>query len=231
MVRIGIAIAALMAAAGTWANPVTFQPEPSRHEKFGLQITFPAKWIVGTGDEPLLLLSRSTDPVSLANCVATGEQIEGTRPLSQAQINEGLSKPFGEEFWRQIYAASGLVAEIKSQSARTHNSGLTIQEAYFDLSKSGSAEGSKMSVQQAIFVRPGYTVTVACSSRAAAYPAQKKALAAVIDSVDFFAPAATVADAGAAVVPVSTGAFDTPTAMKSAGPVAPAGATLLNLSN
>jgi hypothetical protein len=225
MYRLGLAMAAIGAAALAWAAP-----EASRHEKFGLEITFPQKWIVGSGDEPLLLLSRSTDPVSLANCVATGEQIADTRALTQQQLNQGLAAPFGEDFWRQVYATSGLVAEVKAQSAREHGSGVTIQEAFFDLSKQGAPAANKMSVHQAIFVRPGYTVTVACSARAAAYPKQKAVLAGVIDSVRFFPPSPAVASGEPAAMPVGAQAFGPDNARLASGSASRAGQALFDLS-
>ena len=217
-----IALAALAAGGVAWA-------EATRNEKFGVEIAFPEKWLVGSGEEPLLMMSRSSDPVSLANCVATGEQVPDTRPLTQAQLNEGLSAPFGEEFWRRIYASAGLKAEVKSQSARLHKSGVTIQEAYFDLSKEGAAPASKMSVQQAIFVRPGYTVTLACSARAGVYALHKKALSDVIDSVRFFAPSPPVASGDAVAVPVASAKFTAEGAAKASLSAVRAGQALIDL--
>jgi hypothetical protein len=219
-----IALAALAAAGLAWAAA-----EPTRNEKFGLEIAFPEKWLVGSGEEPLLMMSRSSDPVSLANCVATGEQIADTRSLTQAQLNEGLSAPFGEEFWRQIYANAGLKADVKSQSARKHPSGVTIQEAYFDLGKEGAPATSKMSVQQAIFVRPGYTVTLACSARTGVYPNHKKTLSDVIDSVRFFPPSAPVASVDAVAIPAASAAFTVDRATKASSSAARAGRALIDL--
>lgn len=225
MKRWAIAASVMGAATVAWASV-----EPSRHDKFGLEITFPEKWIVGSGDAPLLLMSRSMDPVSMANCVATGEEIAETRTLSQQQLNEGLAAPFGEDFWRQIYASTGLKADVKGQSARTHNSGVTIQEAYFDLSKEGAAPETRMSVQQAIFVRPGYTYTVACSARAAAYPKHKQMLSAVVDSVRFVPPSMPVAGGEPVAVPVAASKFTGEGAAKASSSAARAGQALIDLA-
>jgi hypothetical protein len=225
MKRLAIFAAALAAAALAWAAA-----DPSRYEKYGLEITFPDKWIVGTGEAPLLLISRSMDQVSLANCVATGEDVAATRGLTQDQINLGLSQAFGEEFWRQVYSTSGLVADVKSQGARAHKSGLTIQEAQFDLSKQGAADGAKMTVHQAIFVRPGHTVVVACSARAIAYAKQKSVLAGVIESVRFGAPSTPVASGEASVMPVKAKDPTPADLEKAMGNVARAGVALIEVS-
>lgn len=216
----------LAASVAAWAAV-----DASRYDRFGLAVTFPEKWIVGSGEEPVLLLSRSTDPVSLANCVATGEEVSATRAFTQQQINEGLAAPFGEDFWRQIYTTANMTPDVKAQGARLHASGVMIQEAQFDLSKTGSAPETKMSIHQAIFVRPGATISVACSARAIAYPNQKAMLSAVIESVRFFPPSAPVASAEPpAPMSVKDGPLTAVDAKKALGGVAKAGDALMNLN-
>lgn len=220
------AIVALAAGVAAFAAP-----EASRNDKFGIEVTFPDKWIVATGEEPVVLVSRSTDMVALANCVAIGEAIAGTRAMTQDQINQGLTTPFGEAFWRQVYANAGLSAEVKSHGARSHKSGLTIQEAEFELGKPGGAPDAKMTVRQAIFVRPGLTVTLACGARSALYGKYKSTLSAVVDSVRFYAPTPAVATLDQPVViAVKDGAAAQPDAKLAVGDAARAGAALIDLS-
>jgi hypothetical protein len=223
---IAAAVLALAAGAMAWAAP-----EASRNDKFGIQVTFPEKWIVGAGDEPLLLMSRSTDLVSMANCVAIGEAVAGTRAMTQEQINTGMTTPFGQDFWRQVYASAGLTAEVKTHGARKHKSGLTIQEAEFELGKPETAPDNKMTVHQAIFVRPGLTVTLACGARTALYGKHKSTLTAVIESVRFYPPAAPVAAVDAPVaVAVKDGGVSPSNPKESAGDPARAGIALIDLS-
>jgi hypothetical protein len=217
---------AIAAGLACWTAQAAAEPvktaEPSRYEKFGLEVTFPDKWIVGSGDGPLLLMSRSMDVASLANCVATGEEVAATKGFTQAQINTGMAKPFGADFWKGVYETGGLSAEVTSDGVRSHASGVTVQEAQFDLGKPGSSRTDKMTVVQAIFVTPGATVSVACSARAVAFPKHKATLAAVIDSVRFAKPVASVAD----VVPVAAGE---PDVRRAASGVNLAGKALLDL--
>lgn len=182
-------------------------PEPSRNEKFGLEVTFPDKWLVGSGEGSVLLISRSTDPEAQANCLATGEIVEKTKDLTQGQLNQALAQPFGAEFWQGVYGRSGLDAEVKYAVARAHISGIVVQEALFDLSKSGDQK-SKVSVHQAIFIAPGRTISLACSTRAIAYPKFKTALDAVIESVRISNPKLPVASAATVVMPVSDSFHD-----------------------
>jgi hypothetical protein len=202
MFRALIGAAAMCAAALAWAAP-----EPSRHEKSGLQITFPEKWIVGSGEPPLLVMSRSMDQTSLANCVAIGEEVVATRAFSQAEINQGLAQPFGEEFWQKLYQSAGLTANVKTHASRLHPSGLQIQEAEFELFRPGTDPAGKMAIRQAVFVRPGFSLSVACSARASAYPAQKAVLAGVIESVRFAPPKVAMAQEPKKV-PVASSAPD-----------------------
>jgi hypothetical protein len=211
----------LCCAVSAVAEPAA-KAEPSRYEKFGLEVTFPAKWIVGSGDGPLLLMSRSMDQVSLANCVATGEEVAATKGFTQTQLNTGMSKPFGADFWKGVYESGGLSAEIKSEGVRPHASGVTVQEALFDLGKPGAARDSKMTVHQAIFVTPGTTVSVACSARAVAFAKHKITLTAVIDSVRFAKPVASAAE----VLAVASGE---PDIKRAVGGIQRAGQALLDL--
>lgn len=221
-----------VAAAGLAASVVAWAAvESSRHDRFGLEVTFPEKWIVGSGEDSVLLLSRSMDPLSLANCVATGEEVAATRAFTQEQINEGLAAPFGADFWRQIYTTSAITVAVKAHGARIHTSGVMIQEAEFDLSRTGSPPEAATAIHQAIFVRPGATISIACSARAETYPSQRATLNAVIDSVRFFAPKTPVASAEtAASVPVKDGPLTRKDAMKTTGDAARAGIALVDMS-
>jgi hypothetical protein len=167
--------------AATAPVSIAEQAQPERslvsHPVLGFQVRIPKAWNQAAMETATPHIAMRS-PDRTANCIVSARENPPTKGKTQAQVEDGFTKPLSDTFWKANLFKQLQDVEIERVEALPHPSGTFLHMAV----ATGVDEGTQVTSLAGLMVAPGMNYVVVCSAAGAKADGYVKDFRSVVDS-------------------------------------------------